>query len=553
MRLGVRAMLVASVVMSAGLLSACGDDDPTGPNNPPPTGVAATASSATAVTVTFQPVQGATGYVVQRAAGTGSFAVVDTIQTTTFQDTGLQPATQYRYQVASIVGGRMGFFGPELAVSTLAPGRGAAVIDADITANRTLFADTVYTLRGFVKVASGATLTIQPGTRIQGDFATVGSSLFILRGARIMARGTRENPIVFTSSRPAASALPGDWGGLIIIGRGVINRASPVILEGTENFPQPINYAGGTDNADNSGELRYVRIEFAGYATQPNAELNTLTLAAVGSGTVIEYVQAANGLDDSFEWFGGAVDGKYLVSYEAGDDHFDASEGYVGRNQFLIAYQTKVPTTRPEAGAAASDPQGIENDGCAGAGCASGELSTPFTIPMFANFTLVGTGRTNTSGGEVGMVLRRGTGGFYVNGVVTRWGRAAISMRNTTTQARATAGDLVVRNLLLAQNGVAFEAGTDRFSVDAAANAIQTADATAVSLFTALPAAPTQASELNWSLSAASPARTGGLSAFTGAMATKAGTFVTATTYRGAADPAATTNWWDGWTRYYAK
>ena len=546
-------MLVAGVVMSAGLLSAC-DDDPTGPNNPPPTGVTATASSATAVTVTFQPVRNATDYVVQRAAGTSAtFTVVDTVQTTTFQDTGLQPGTQYRYQVASIVNGRMGLFGPELAVSTLAPGRGAAVIDADITANRTLFADTVYTLRGFVKVASGATLTIQPGTRIQGDFNTVGSSLFILRGARIVARGTRENPIVFTSSRPAASALAGDWGGLIIVGRGIINRASPVVLEGTENFPQPINYAGGSDNADNSGELRYVRIEFAGYATQPNAELNSLTLAAVGSGTVVEHVQTTNGLDDSFEWFGGAVDGKYLVSYEAGDDHFDASEGYVGRNQFLIALQTKVPTTRPEAGSAAPDPQGIENDGCSGAGCANGELSQPFTIPMFANFTLVGTGRTATSGGEIGMMLRRGAGGFYVNGIVTRWARAAISMRNTTTQARATAGDLVVRNLLLAQNGVAFESGSDRFTVDAAANAIQTADATAASLFTGLPAAPTQASELNWSLSANSPARTGGLSAFSGAMATKAGTFVTATAYRGAADPAATTNWWDGWTRYYAK
>jgi hypothetical protein len=547
-------MLAAAVFLSAGLLSAC-DDDPTGPNNPPPSSVAATATSATAVTVSFQAVRGATDYVVQRAAGaTGTYTIVDTVQTTTFEDAGLQPGTQYRYQVASIVNGRMGLFGAEATVSTLAPGRATATINADITANRTLFADTVYTLRGFVKVASGATLTIQPGTRIQGDYNTVGSSLFILRGARIIARGTRENPIVFTSSRSAETALPGDWGGVILIGRGIINRTSPVILEGTENFPQPINYAGGTDNADSSGELRYVRIEFAGYATQPNAELNTLTLAAVGSGTVIENVQAANGLDDSFEWFGGAVDGKYLVSYEAGDDHFDASEGYVGRNQFMIAFQTKVPTTRPEAGAAASDPQGIENDGCAGSsGCPNGELSTPFTIPMFANFTLVGTGRTATSGGEIGMMLRRGTGGYYVNGIVTRWGRAAISLRNTTTQARATAGDLVIRNVLLAQNGVAFEAGTDRFNVDAAANAIQTADVTAASLFTNLPAAPTQASDLNWSLSAASAARTGGLTSFTGNLATKAGTFVTATAYRGAADPAATTGWWEGWTRYYAK
>jgi hypothetical protein len=86
--------------------------------------------------------------------------------------------------------------------------------------------------------------------------------------------------------------------------------------------------------------LRYVRIEFAGYPTAPNEELNSLTMAAVGAGTTIEYVQVLQGLDDSFEWFGGAVNGKYLVSYESADDHFDASEGYIGRNQFLIAFQS---------------------------------------------------------------------------------------------------------------------------------------------------------------------------------------------------------------------
>src|SRR5690606_35061751 len=116
--------------------------------------------------------------------------------------------------------------------------------------------------------------------------------------AKLMAEGTAAEPIVFTSSRPIGERRPGDWGGIVILGNGVINRSAPVILEGTENFPMPINYAGGSDNADNSGTLRYVRIEFAGHEVATNAELNSLTLAAVGSGTTIENVQVLAGLDD---------------------------------------------------------------------------------------------------------------------------------------------------------------------------------------------------------------------------------------------------------------
>ena len=120
---------------------------------------------------------------------------------------------------------------------------GAAVISSDITINRTLFKDTTYTLSGFIKVTNGATLTIQPGTVIKGDYNIVGSSLFITRGAKIQAVGTAAAPIVFTSSQPAGQRLAGDWGGVIIIGNGIINRADPVILEGTgtgANNPQQI-------------------------------------------------------------------------------------------------------------------------------------------------------------------------------------------------------------------------------------------------------------------------------------------------------------------------
>jgi len=143
------------------------------------------------------------------------------------------------------------------------PGEGT--VNADITSNRTFFAETTYTISGYVKVTNGATLTIQPGTRIVGDADVPGSSLWILRGARLVAEGTAQAPIVFTSDKAPGSRAPGDWGGIIIVGNGVINRtANPVLTEGGA-AGEAENYAGGNDNSDNSGSLRYVRIEFAGF------------------------------------------------------------------------------------------------------------------------------------------------------------------------------------------------------------------------------------------------------------------------------------------------
>ena len=129
-------------------------------------------------------------------------------------------------------------------------------------------------------------------------------------------------------------------------------------------------YSGGTDNADNSGTLRYVRIEFGGYDVSGGAgqELNSLSMYAVGSGTTLEFVQTLAGLDDGFEWWGGAVDGRYLVSYESGDEHFDWTEGYRGRNQFLIGFQSTRLDPAADAGQLSSDPEGFEADGCNGVG-----------------------------------------------------------------------------------------------------------------------------------------------------------------------------------------
>lgn len=444
------------------------------------------------------------------------------------------------------------------------PASCAAIITSDITASRTLRADTVYTLGSFVHVTgAGTVLTIEPGTVIKG---TTGSALFILPGARIEANGTADAPIVFTSDQAVGSRKPGDWGGLILVGNGIINRTGTVELEGTGSSAAnyPVTYNGGTNNADNSGTLRYVRVEFAGFGVAANQELNSFTFAAIGSGTTLEFLQALAGLDDHYEWFGGAVDAKYLVSYESGDDHFDSSEGHIGRNQFLIGFQSVILEPRSGSGVRSSDPQGFEVDGCgsaSGSGCSLGFNSTPLNTPLFANFTLVGTGPNNdvaaTSGG-IGLLLRRGTAGMYVNGVLARWPRAAISLRDADTQTRFTDNVAILRNVLIAEtgttagtNGPLFESGSGRFTIDATANSITSAAATvtAASIFTALPATPADAAALDWSLSTGSPARTGGTGAFTGALATKGGTFVTGTTFVGAADPAGV-KWWQGWTTY---
>ena len=550
------------LVLLAGL-AGCGDDDPSGPDVPAtPTNVVATAAGPTSVTVTFGTVTGAAAYVVQRAPGSGgAFQTVGTPTAPPFTDNGLSPSTPYRYRIAASADAAgsessLSAFSDVVVVTTGVEGPRTATINADITANRTLFADTVYTLRGFIHVANGATLTIQPGTVIQGDFDTVGSSLFVLRGARLVANGTAERPIVFTSSRPVGQRQAGDWGGLVIVGNGIVNRSAPVILEGSNtgaNNPA-VDYAGGNNNADNSGTLRYVRVEFAGYATAPDAELNTFTFAAVGSGTTVEYVQGLVGLDDTFEFFGGAVDLKYVVSYEAGDDHFDMSEGYVGRIQYAIAHQTRQIVPRPAAGNPSSDPQGIENDGCAGSNCTNGQNSFPLNVPVVANFTLVGppTGVFAGSAGGVGMMLRRGTGGFYVNGVVARWERAAISLRDQATLDRLTPGDLLLNNIYVTQNGPTFQApsgSTVQGTVDIAANAIQEGAAAVASLFTSMPTPPTSVTQLDWTPPANSPIATGGLTTFPAALAQRAGTFITPTAFRGAANPAGP-KWWQGWTNY---
>ena len=561
-------------------LAACSDDDPVAPTVDPPLGLQLSATSSTSIRVSFNGRAADDTYAIERAEGAaGTFASVTTVNApatdgvVTYDDTGLNVQTMYRYRIKATRGSSSSTYGAEQSTTTNPLGAFTKTVTGDITTNTTWYRDTTYTLNGFIHVANGATLTIESGTTIKGDFTTVGSSLFILRGAKIIAIGTAAQPIVFTSSQPVGQRRPGDWGGLIIVGNAVINRTGVEIeIEGTNTASgstpgtnYKVTYNGGTTNTDNSGELRYVRVEYAGYAPTPNAELNSFSFAAVGSGTKLSFLQAMAGLDDSFEFWGGTVDATNLVSYESGDDHFDMSEGFQGRLQFLIALQAaRLPARTGLPGGPSSDPQGIENDGCEGAGCINGRNQTPFTTPVVANFTLIGTNDialTGTSGG-VGVLLRRGTGGYYVNGVVARWPRAALSIRDTETFARAssviipdmTTTDLAIRNVLIAESSVAFQtAATGQFALDLAGNAIvQDNAATAATLFTAFPTTigtTTTAAAFDWTPPAASAAATGGLATFSGKLSAAAGAAVTATAYRGAAAPGGT-KWWLGWTVY---
>ena len=304
------------------------------------------------------------------------------------------------------------------------------------------------------------------------------------------------------------------------------------------------------NNADNSGTLRYVRIEFAGYDVSGGAgqELNSLSMYAVGSGTTLEYVEALAGLDDSFEWWGGAVDGRYLVSYESGDDHFDWTEGYRGRIQFLIGFQSTRLTPAPGRGTISTDPQGFEGDGCAGTGCTNGEASTPFSQPVFANFTIVGpgTGTALTSGGDNGAVIRRGTTGYFTGGILARWQRSGLSVRDTSTANRVAADSLVIANLLLAENAKNYLENTvDTVTTYAAKNHVKAAGAATTILTNLTPGA--------LDFTPIGSATTGG-NTVTLPASKLAGFFggtITQPAYFGAVDPAGP-QWYSGWTIYAA-
>ncbi len=303
-------------------------------------------------------------------------------------------------------------------------------LQGNINQTTTLTSDKVWTLKGYVYVTDGAKLIIQPGTTIISDVAEKGA-LCIERGAQIIAEGTAEKPIIFTSGKVAGERSPGDWGGIVILGRAKTNRSSEPTIEGGIGRP-----FGGTNDADNSGIMKYVRIEYAGIAALPNSEINALTLGGVGSGTVIEYVQTIYANDDAFEFFGGTVSPKYLYAFATADDDFDFDFGYTGTITNGVAKRDPQFVDNGDAG------NGVEcdNDGV-------GSLAQPFTHPKLLNMILVGPNdATSLPNHNLGLRFRRATQFTMKNSVIWGWMKGGLSLESNETAQFVKDGVSVFEN-----------------------------------------------------------------------------------------------------------
>lgn len=312
-------------------------------------------------------------------------------------------------------------------------------VSADITSNTTWSG--VVKLMNKVYVKNNATLTIAPGTIIRGDKLTQGT-LIITRGAKIMADGTAVNPIIFTSNEAVGARNEGDWGGLVLLGLAKNNQPGGVAnIEGI--VPTTDSQYGGNFDNDNSGTLRYVRVEFAGIALEPNKEINGITFGSVGSGTIVDYVQVTYSGDDSFEWFGGTVNCKHLIAYRGLDDDFDCDFGFRGKVQFALSIRDKDLSDAP------GDSNAFECDNDA-----AGSTATPKTRPIFSNVTLVGpkgNGTTALPAGEKfekAFRLRRNSAVSVLNSLVTGWEKG-LSIEGAPVVANLNGDTMVFVNNIL--------------------------------------------------------------------------------------------------------
>lgn len=292
------------------------------------------------------------------------------------------------------------------------------ILEGTITEDMTLSNDNEYLLRGAVFIGDDENrtiLTIEPGTMIYGERSSTGT-LVIARHSQIMAEGTMDAPIVFTSDQAPEARNRGDWGGLILNGLAPLNTEIPSYGEGDTGA------YGGDNPHDNSGTLRYVRVEFAGIEFSPDNELNGIALQGVGDGTIIEYVQVHMNKDDGIEFFGGTATAKYVFITGAADDQFDWTDGWTGKGQFWVCQQYWDDCD-----------QGIEADN-------NGEDNgaTPYSHPTIYNVTLVGAMNSENGESDIGMLLREGTQANIHNAIVINFGDAGIDLDHATTFANAT-------------------------------------------------------------------------------------------------------------------
>jgi PKD repeat protein len=427
-------------------------------------------------------------------------------------------------------------------IFSVAAANAQIIKSGNITASETWTSNNIYILDGWVYVKAGATLTIQPGTIIKGDFATKGT-LIVERDAKIYAVGTEEMPIVFTSQKSVGQRSYGDWGGLIICGRASVNAPAnagngtaqgEAIIEG--GVGSIYGGAGTPNDNDSSGVLKYVRIEYPGVAFQPNSEINGLTLGGVGRKTVIENIQVSYCGDDSYEMFGGTVNLKNIIAYRGWDDDFDTDFGYTGNVQFALS-------VRDPNIADASGSNGFESDNDG-----TGTANIPITNPRFSNVTVIGPyafSSTINSLYSRALHLRRNTRTSVFNSVFVGYNKG-LFIESTTTQTNATNGDLRFKNnvliqmndTLLAVSGGANINGAFNITTFFNANSNGTLNNVTDAVFT-----NNSLTEPDYSLSSFSPLNSG--AAFTDPYINTS--WFTPVTYRGA---FGATDWTDCWAEY---
>ncbi|RXM39582.1 hypothetical protein BOQ62_10410 [Chryseobacterium sp. CH21] len=423
------------------------------------------------------------------------------------------------------------------------------ILSGKITSSLTLKANKIYKLRGLVYVTNGATLTIEPGTKIVGE-ADKNGALIITKGSKIMAEGTAANPIIFTSEKP--SPKRGDWAGVVILGNAPTNASFGGAngvgeIEGGINNSEGLGLYGGNNAADNSGVLKYVRIEYAGYAFLPDKEINGLTFGGVGSGTTVDYVEVAYANDDSFEWFGGTVNCSHLISYKGLDDDFDTDNGFSGNVQFGIA-------VRDSQVADVSGSNAFESDNDA-----NGSTLTPQTSATFSNMTIIGPINSAAPGSinalfQNALQIRRNSSISVFNSVFTGFpvGLFIDATKGAPTDNNIVGNKLFFENNVLAGNTTPLKFGpststpttytlndlTTWFNAKGNTILASTADVKLAGAWA--PAGTTP----NFTPSAGSPLLTGG--AFTNP---KLATWFTQVTYKGAVKDANDT-WYAGWTNF---
>lgn len=416
------------------------------------------------------------------------------------------------------------------------PPKAPETVKGLITTNRTLTADRVWILDGYVRVMSGATLTVEPGTVVRGDKASK-AALIVERGGKLIANGTAAKPIIFTSNQPVGQRAIGDWSGVILCGNAPINQAGGIAqYEGGILGADVALYGGGTTSnaADNSGILTFVRIEYAGLAIQQDREINSLTMAGVGSGTIIENVQVSFGGDDGFEWFGGTVNCKNLIAYRCTDDDFDFEFGYVGRIQYAISI--KDPNVFDASASGASN--GIECDNGATVN------DNPANKPLLSNFTFIGPGAAANAKHNSGVIFRKGTRFVLRNSIIVDHLKASFELATVEAGDRLNAGESEFRNNLVFSAATAFRVSTagSFFTTDASLETFALLAANNNTKLASLAAAgitsPTMVNP-NLTLIASSPAKIG--ASFTGL------TGFETVTFRGAMDTA---NWTTGWANF---